>query len=425
MLKFEDMKTKNLHAILILILSLFTIKGNVLAQSLDYHIQEAIENNPGLKGKYAAFEASLQKVTQVKSLEDPTLSLGYGIRPIETRLGARRANISLGQIFPWFGTLKAKGDAASLFAEAKYQEYIQAKNLLVYHVKQAYFPLYELEEHIKWHEENLAILDTYKTLATNSFANGKGTMVDVLRTDIMIDNIKLDIKILNDRLLMLHLTFNKLFNRKDSLAVELIDTFSIGENLNRFKKDESFIHHPLIMALDKKIEAAHSNEIVANKQGMPKVGIEIDYAFISPRNDVGSTGLRDNGQNALMPMVSVSLPIFRNKYRASIKETQFVQEAMELQKLELKNTLSASYEKVRYEMEKASQLWELYDTKIVKTQQIINLLFSDYSNSGNDFDEILLMQQQMLKYNMAKATFTKDYFLAKSEMEYLTANQEQ
>ena len=134
----------------------------------EHYFRVAAENNPGLQAKYKDFEAAMQKVPQVSSLPDPTFSFGYFISPVETRVGPQRAKFSLSQMFPWFGTLEAKADAASLMAEAKYQLFLDAQNKLYYEVSAAYYPLYELNRLKEIEQKNINILQSYKTIATRS-----------------------------------------------------------------------------------------------------------------------------------------------------------------------------------------------------------------------------------------------------------------
>ena len=156
--------------ILILFTALgFHLSGN--AQTLEDYFQIAAENNPGLLAKYKNFEAAMQRVAQVSSLPDPNLSFGYFISPVETRVGPQQARFSLTQMFPWFGTLSAQENAASLLAEAKYQEFLDARNKLYYQVSASYFPLYELEKLISIEVENQRILSSYKEIATVQFQN--------------------------------------------------------------------------------------------------------------------------------------------------------------------------------------------------------------------------------------------------------------
>ncbi|HAH57765.1 MAG TPA: TolC family protein, partial [Bacteroidales bacterium] len=106
------------------------ITSPVTAQTLQSYQQIASQNNPGLQAKYKEFEAAMQKVPQVSSLPDPNLSFGYFI----PKMGSQRAELTLNQMFPWFGTLGAQADAATLMAEAKYQAFLDARNQLFFQV---------------------------------------------------------------------------------------------------------------------------------------------------------------------------------------------------------------------------------------------------------------------------------------------------
>ena len=401
--------------------ALFYFPLEIQAQTLDGYLIEAAENNPGLKSSYFEFEAAMQKTAQVKALPDLSLSFGYFISPVETRVGPQRAKFSLVQMFPWFGTNETKVNSNEFYAQSKYQEFLEHKNELHFRVKVAYYPLYELAEHIKRQQENLDILKTYKRLATVTFSNGKGDMVDVIRTDIMIDDAEINLQLLKDQINSLEIAFNRLLNRADSLEVFVLDSLNITSLEYNYRKDSLLEKNPSLQSIDYKIQGARAQEETANKQGLPTFGVGIDYVITDKRTDID---IPDNGKNAFMPMVSMSLPIFRGKYQSSIKEAQFVQSALASRKLEMENQLISSYEMTRYELDKAVQLVGLYNDQIIKTQQAINLINTAYSNSGRDFEEVLRMQQQLLKYEMAKATAIKSYYLALAKIDYLTSKSE-
>ncbi|MCA1746759.1 MAG: TolC family protein, partial [Bacteroidales bacterium] len=159
-----------------------TLSSSAPGSLADYQ-RTAAGNNPGLQAKYKEYEAALEKIPQVSSLSDPTFSFGYFISPVETRVGPQRAKLSLTQMFPWFGTLKAQGDAAALTAEARYHSFLDARNKLYYQVAAAYYPLYELEKVIAIEEKNMEILESYRTIASSKYENGSSPMVDLLRVE--------------------------------------------------------------------------------------------------------------------------------------------------------------------------------------------------------------------------------------------------
>jgi outer membrane protein TolC len=406
---------RKINILIIVLLGSITLSN---AQSLDDYLIEAAKNNPGLKASYLEFEAATQKSAQVKAIPDMALSFGYFVSPVETRVGPQRAKFSLVQMFPWFGTNGANVNASEFIAQAKYHMFLDKKNELYYQVKTAYFPIVELNEQIRWQEENLEILQTYKRLSTTNFSNGKGAMVDVIRVDIMIDNASTELQLLEDKLNPLTIRFNRLLNRSDSIPVYVLTEVEIDFIDGNFQKDSIIINNPTLKAIDLSIQGAHAREESASKQGLPTFGVGIDYAIVGKRTDVD---VPDNGKNIFMPMISMSLPLFRGKYNASIKEAQLTQSALSQKKLDVENRLVSSYETEMYNMERAMYLLKLYDAQILKTEQAIDLLYSAYSNSGREFEEVLRMEQQLLKYKISKATAIKDYCVAEAKLDYITA----
>lgn len=406
----------------ILIITVLLLSGlRINAQTLEESLKIASENNPLLKAKYAEFEAALQKVAQVNSLPDPTFSFGYFISPVETRVGPQQAKLGLTQMFPWFGTLKTAGNVQALQAEAKYQEFQNAKNELYMQVKSAWYPIYEVNQKIRLQEENRGILSSYKQLATAGFKNDKGSMVDVIRVDIMIENTDTEIKLLQDQLQPFNVQFNKLLNRPDSLVIQVEQDLTLIEIPLNYRKDSLLANHPLLQSLDLKMKSAQEAEELSKKQGLPKLGVGLDYVFVGDRTDMV---VPDNGKNVIMPMISMSIPIYRRKYNAATKEAQFKQEAIVNYKTNTENTLVSNYEMAWFELEKARQLVELYKAQTLKTNQAISLLETAYSNSGKDFEEILRMQQELLKYQIATATATKAFYVALAKLDYLTSKTE-
>jgi outer membrane protein TolC len=398
--------------------------GSALAQDpmLEDYLKVAAESNPELQAQYKAFEAALEKIPQATGLPDPTLSFGYFISSIETRVGPQQARFSLSQKFPWFGTLKASGDVAALKAEAQYQAFLDQKNQLFYQVSASYYPLYELNRWLTLERENAEILESYKTIATTKFGNAEGTLVDVLRVDLMLKDAVTAIEILEEKRQPLVTTFNKLLNQDELAPIETPDTLVVSEEASEVRKDSLLTQNPVLEELDFKIKASKAQEVLAEKQGLPKLGVGLDYVMVGQREDLASEmSVQDDGQDALMPMVSLSIPLYRGKYRAAKKEAQLMQQRYSLQKEAAVNDLIANYEMTTFDLSQQSQLIALYQEQIGQTRQVLNLLLTAYSNSEKAFEEVLRVQQQLLTYQKMKATALMKYHIALAKLNYLTA----
>ncbi len=402
----------------ILVISILFVYCISNGQSIDDYFEIASAQNPGLQAKYKNFEAALEKVSQVNSLPDPNFAFGYFISPVETRVGPQKAKFSLTQILPWFGTLQAQEDVSSILAEAKYQEFLDARNKLYYQVSAAYYPLYELQRWQDIERENIQILETYKTIATKKFENNQSSMVDVLRVDIMLKDATTNLIILEKQQKPLQIRFNNILNRPALEPIFVEYTLIMPQISMEYRKDSLLISNPMLDEIDLKIKASESSEYAINRQSLPKIGLGLDYVIVGKRTDMT---MEDNGKDVLMPMVSASIPIFRKKYKSAQKEAQLMQESYAFQKIELANQLTSSYEMAWFGIQKQQELIKLYDAQIMESEQSLNLLFSAYGNSGKEFEEVLRMQQQLLKYEKMKATALAAFQIALAELDYLTA----
>ncbi|WP_445720166.1 TolC family protein [Flavobacterium sp.] len=402
----------------ILIISILFMAYNVVGQSINDYYTIAAENNPELKAKYKEFEAAMQKIPQVSSLPDPNLSMGYFISPVETRLGPQNMRFSLTQMFPWFGTLKAQKNAATLMAESKYQAFLNAKNQLYSQVATAYYPLYELLKLKDIEQENIKILESYKNIANAKFENGKGSLVDVLRVDIMIKDAQTNLDILTKKEPALTSWLNSILNRKYNEKIVISKDLQIMELPMEYRKD-SITTNPILQELELKKQASEVAIEVARKQGLPKLGLGLDYVLVGK----GMNNFPDSGKDIIMPMVSVSLPIFRKKYNAATKEAKLMQESFSFQKEAYENKLNGTYYKLVFELQKERDLLKLYEGQVITLSKSLSLLFAYYSNANKDFEEVLRMQQELLKYQKLQLSSISTFHVKLAELDYLTAKQ--
>ena len=384
------------------------------AQTLEEYQQYALENNPALQAKYKEFEAAMQRVTQVKGLPDPTLSISAFGRMTETRVGPQVARFSLSQMFPWFGTLKVQGEATTLMAEAAFERFIDEQNKLRFQVARAYYPLVELEEILSIQRENLDILKSWKTLATSKYEHGKTSLADVLRIELMIQDMETEILLLEEMKRPLASSFNQLLNRPDSMEVHISPFDAV--NVPVYAEEVSWDDHPLLKELTLKKQSNEKQFTMIEKQSMPKLGVGLDYIIVAERSDMNVPG---NGQDAIMPMVSITLPVFRKKYQAALKENELQTERIDLMAQGTRNDLNASFENVKYEVRREIELLDLYERQIEETKRIQSLLVVEFGNSGKDLVELLRIQLQLLNYQKQEIKSKTKLFTALAQMDYI------
>lgn len=409
------MKIKNKIFFLFFFLSLWGTGGGAFAQTLEDYLRIAAENNPEVKAAYAEFEAALQEAPQVKSLPDPNLTMTAFGSMVETRLGPQEARFSLMQMFPWFGTLEARENVANLMAEARFQAFLELRNRIFFEVSNQYFELYELEQQMKFQEENQEILQNYKDLALSRVSAGSGALSDVLQTDLLRNESVTALEVLRLKQASLVVQFNALLNRNRYEAVNLPEALEIAAENVIF--DTPVTGNPRLTEMERMAASARAQEVLARKEGLPNVGLGVDYVIIGERMDMA---VEDSGRDAIMPMLSVSLPIFRGKYKAARKQAEFMAESYEQRRNNMQNMLAAEMEAAVFEVREARAMLELYERQVESSEQVLNLLLSGYRNAATSFEEVLRVRQELLKYQLAVAGAEANYLTALARIDYLS-----
>ncbi|MFA6244470.1 MAG: TolC family protein [Candidatus Hydrogenedentales bacterium] len=140
------------------------------------YLLEAGEKHPGLLQMHAEWLASLERVPQATSLEDPMLEFGYWLQS-----DAYRYRAMLTQAFPWFGTLKTRGAQADADAEAALTRLYAERNRIFAGVKKAYFDYAYLGENVKTTESQAVLLTDMEGIEQSRYGLGLSSEADLLR----------------------------------------------------------------------------------------------------------------------------------------------------------------------------------------------------------------------------------------------------
>lgn len=412
----------------ILFLSLLILGVNAFSQDttstfsreiLDSYLKTAATNNPGLKAKFNDYMAAMEKVPQVGALPDPSFAFGYFIQPVETRVGPQRANFNLMQSFPWFGLLNAQEDVATQMAKSKYEDFENTKSNIFFEVKTAYYNYYYIQKAIDITIENIKILEVFKRLSLVKIEAGTASVVDELRVELELNDLENQLKLFLDTKDALQVTFNNLLDKGDMAEISVPELLWQEEiPLDQMKMlDEIYASNHQLKSIEHKFNAFLNQEIVAQKQGLPKFTIGVNYTIVG--NNPLSTA-SDNGKDAfLFPSVGLTIPLYRKKYKALIKEAQFRQEAEIARKEDTKNSLSSVYQNTYKNFNDGNRRIALNKRQSEIAKKVLDILIVSYSTNARDFEEVLRIERQLLKYELEYQKALTDKNAAAAFMDYL------
>lgn len=393
--------------------ALLTVGMN--AQTLELYLQEAEQNNPLIQALELRYNIAKEKVEEVNTLPNTTIGAGYFVSEPETRTGPQRAKFSVSQMLPWFGTITARENYASSMAEAEYVEIVIAKRKLALSVAQSYYRLYALQATQGKLDENIALLKTYERLALTSVEVGKASAVDVLKLQIRQNELQQQKEVLQQQYLAEQAVFNNLLNRDESISIEVVDEMGIPEEDPILEK-EALTLNPELLKYDQLYESVVQSELLNQKENAPSLGFGLDYVTVSERPDMSFS---DNGKDIVMPMVTLSIPIFNNKFKSVTKQNQMRQQEIELQKQERLNVLENTFAKALSQRNEARIAYTIQAKNLDQAKDAEEILIKNYETGTIDFNDVLDIQELQLKFQLNQIQSVQMYYVQSALINYV------
>ncbi len=414
------MKLKIIYMAMLLLLPVnLTVAENKSSSldSLDQYIHYALLHNASLKSAFEAYIATSQLSPQVTTLPDPKLTYGYFINSVETRVGPQRHKVGVAQSFPWFGTLTLKGDMANAEAEAEFNRFLSLKNKLVFQLTKTYAELAYIDAATDITKETIELVQSWESVLQERFRTSTGSHSDLIRVQIEIGKLEDKLIELKDLQIPLSANFNSLLNRKSEFAISIEPNFLY---LNSKKKNQTItpkeitIGNPELLMLEAVIKAKKSGVQLAEKKYYPDFTVGVDYIVTGDRE------VTDGGEDAVLGMVSINLPIYWNKNRAAVREAKAHQNSFEQMKEDREFQLFSELSRANYELRDSKRKISLYqDTLIPKTQESIDASYTAYEAGDASFLDVIDSEELLLNFQLTLKRSQADSIIALTKLEKL------
>lgn len=385
------------------------------AQQLQFYIQEAESNNPEIQAIELQYSIAEEKVNEANWIPNTELSAGYFVSEPETRVGAQRARIGVKQMLPWFGTITARENYATAMADSEYVDITIAKRKLALSVAQSYYRLYSINAKQAVLHENIQLLETYEQLALTSVEVGKASAVDVLRLQIRQNELNQQKEVLEEGFTAEQTVFNNLLNRDSMMTVDLVPKIEIPQE-DPFYDNENLALNPELLKYNKLYESVAQSELLNQRESLPMIGFGLDFLPVTERNDVNFS---DNGKDVLMPMVSVSIPIFNNRYKSISKQNELRQQEIEIQRQQRLNVLESAFAKAQSQRNQARIAYNTQARNLKQAQDAEEILVKNYETGTINFNDVLDIQELQLKFQMNQIESVQMYYVQSAIINYL------
>lgn len=423
--------------------------------SLSVYLELAAKNNPAVLQKLSEYQAALQKVPQSGSLPDPELSAGIFLSPMEQMSGNQLADLSLMQMFPWFGVLKNAKDEMSLMAKAKYESFREAQLQVFYNVQSVWNEMYKNQQSILISEKNLEILRTIERLslvrfksapvgsssvsssggtssagsspassgssgmsgmgggsaaapaasgsapmASGSMASSGGSgLADLYRVQMEIGELENNVALLKNQQQAILARFNSYLNRQSQTPVTLPEKMkadSLGISLAAVS-DSMLTNNPMLGMLQYEQQSLEARKQMVTQMSYPMIGLGLNYSVFN-KSPMSTSPM--NGDDMIMPMVKLTLPVYRKKYKAMQQETELMKTATQQGYQATANLLESEYYQALQLYRDAQRRTTLYENQFQLATRSLNILLKSFSASGSGLTDLLRIRQQVLDYEL-------------------------
>ena len=399
------MKNKILY---FLCIGLFACYGSAHATGIDnkedslaVYIAEAIRNNPGLRSEYQAYQAQMANAQGAGVLSDPQLSVG---------LGKQRTTITIMQMFPWFGTLKAGREQMEYKAQEAYQKFREKSLSLAFDVEKQWYSILATQEKVKAVKQKRALLNDIKKVAIYLYKNytaGRNTkMSDQLRLDAEEERLKEQTESLETQLTLQKQQFNITLHRQPDIALSLPDSIPLRQ-MPTFNWTEIERNNPKLAQYSAIQKAFKSQEEQARAKGMPMIGVGLQY-MLNGKVDMPMEP-NMNGKDMVMPMVSVTIPVYRKKITSAIRSAQLMERSAAYNYQSQLDALQSTYLSIEQRADDIKRKLKLYESEVSLLNRTLELMQKEYATGAASLTDILQTTRESIDYDLLKAEANAQY----------------
>lgn len=403
--------------------------------SLNHYLEVAARNNPSLNAEFLTYKASLERIPQAGAWSDPQLDIGFYPQPMDIIGGKQLANFSIMQMLPWFGTKNAAETEAEHMAKMAFEQIRETRDNLFVDVYSQWYKLSSLKHQLNNNRENLKLLSQLEELARRKMSIATGTSNDmnsssglsnVLRVQLEAAEIENNIESITSEIEAAKAIFNALLNRPANIEVVIPDSitkvdFQLTE-MDAIYEIEN--NNPMLGMITEEELAYRAKSEMDKKMSYPMVGVGLQYMLMGKSSSpINTQGMHSdmNGMDMVMPMVSISLPLFRNKYKAQQRESKFMWESSQEKYNNTLNILRSDLFKLKHELDDAERKIRLYEKQKNLAQTAYQLILQEFVTAKSDLTNIIDVQRQLLDYKVREAEAIADYNTKVAEINSLSS----
>ncbi len=383
---------------------------------LDAVVRQVLSNNPQLNSARLKWEAMKERPRIAGSLPDPVLSYGYFFENVETRVGAQNQRVGASQKIPFPGKLSLAARKSRQEAIMAAWEYQTLARDLILQTKTSYYDLYQVDRSREILNSELSLLGNVTTTSQARYESGEAQQPDVLRAQLATAEIQ-------KRLLDLTQQREAALAQLNALRSAPQDSqFEAASDLPTLPLPERSRAIAIAMQYRQELQEAgvaidrdRTGLSLARMDRFPDFTFGVDYTQVN-RNIFSNPP--DNGHDAVMGSVSVSVPIWFGKLKAEEREAAKHLEQSRAAALDFRNKVQADVQSAWFRAQTLHDQLLLYRQSLLpQAQQSFDATRAGYESAKSNFIDLLDSERALLALRLGAVMSQADLARAMAQLE--------
>jgi outer membrane protein TolC len=293
---------------------------------LDACVRRALEANATVRAARLNVEALRHRIPQVTALDDPVVSNTIypipDVAPQYSLMGYMPYSVLLAQQFPWFGTLRLRGQAAEQDVQVALFELGAAQLDAVEAVKLAYHDLRFNERAEALLLDNRRLAADFLEVARERYRTATATQSDVLRAEVAVADIDRELETTRAAADEARAELARLMHAGPDAPINTVDgtpVAAVPAELERLYQ-LAIASRPDLQGRLVAIARDQTAVELARKRYKPNVTLGLSYSQMDERGSM--VGEAADGMPNVGMFIGFNLPIYRGKLAAGVCEAQ-------------------------------------------------------------------------------------------------------
>lgn len=384
---------------------------------LNGYVAAAMRRSPELRAAFERWRAAIHRIPQARRLPEPTLTYGYFIQSVETRVGPQRHRLGLSQAFPWPTKLTAGADAASIAARSKQRQFEALALDLRRRVADAYWRIWLIGRTREIERDQLEVLDGLSVSARARVEVGQANLADLNQVDLARARLTDALDGLDESEIAAEAELRALIGAPAGTPIPVAADPPPGGLPAEDQETllAAALDHPRIESMALLGESADQRVRQAHAERAPGFAIGLDWI---ETGEAAQAGVPGSGTDPVILMLGIRLPLWAYAYRGAEEEARAEAEAHRADALNASYRAEAALDQALSALRDADRRIDLYENTLIPQAETTYLsVVGAYQTGGATVAATLIAQRELLDLTLALARARAEHALARARLE--------